>query len=302
MKLGISCRGIIKHLGHERAFSLIRESGFDAVDLWMGGVYGNRENPSDIYNASADEFEAHFTQIRKLAQNAGIEIASTHGRAATYTNDEAQCEYIRWVSERDLAATRILGAPTCVIHPVVMNYWSDRFWDKDFLLEINTGMYRDLLPFAEKHGVKIGLESMGKIMLNGEKHLSFFGCSGDIQRQLELLNSPCATVCVDTGHTNEAHFLGAPSPADMIRALGKNVTVLHLHDNNGTADLHLPPICDRRGCVNWPDVFDALDEVGYSGVYNMELTLDRYGKELAVDHGAFAVKVMRELISSVYGE
>ena len=155
----------------------------------------------------------------------------------------------------------------------------------------------ELDELSEKHGVKIGLESMGKIMLNGEKHLSFFGCSGDIQRQLELLNSPCATVCVDTGHTNEAHFLGAPSPADMIRALGKNVTVLHLHDNNGTADLHLPPICDRRGCVNWPDVFDALDEVGYSGVYNFELLWNCFGGILE-DTVRFRGKFLRYLIEN----
>ena len=76
-------------------------------------------------------------------------------------------------------------------------------------------------------------------------------------------------------------------------------TILHLNDNDTLTDQHKMPL---SGTIDWKEVFLALKETGYSGVYNMELTLDRYGKELAVDHGAFAVKVMRELLSSVYGE
>ncbi len=294
MKLGISCGPILRKYGFERGFAICRESGFDTVEFSLSD-YGKRDVSGDIYNASADEFEAYFAGIRKLADDAGIEITSAHGRVLTYTNDEDQCAYIRCVSERDLAATRILGAPICIIHPIIMHFWPDRFQDKDFLFQINTGMYRDLLPFAEENGVKIGMETMGKTVIDGEKYVSFFGRPEDILTQLEILDTPYATVCVDTGHTNEAHFYGAPSPAEMIRALGSNVTHLHLHDNNGTADLHMPPIC--RGGVVWGDVFDALEEVGYSGSYNFEVNLGLYGDTME-DAVRFFGKWFRYLVEN----
>jgi sugar phosphate isomerase/epimerase len=296
MKLGISCRGIVNKYGYARGFALCKESGFDTVDLGLG-IYGRRDRPGDIYSASADEFEAYFTGIRKYADDAGIGIASTHGRVLTYTNEEAQCEYIRWVSQRDLAATRLLGAPNCVIHPIIMSYWPDRFTDKDFLFQINTGMYRDLLPIAERNHVKIAMETMGKTVIDGEKYVSFFARPEDIQKQLALLDSPYATVCVDTGHTNEAHYHGAPSAGDMIRAMGSNVTMLHLHDNNGTVDLHIPPLFDKRGGINWEDVFDALEEVGYTGSYNFEINLAHYGNMLE-DAVRFYGKYLRYFIEN----
>jgi len=164
-------------------------------------------------------------------------------------------------------------------------------------MEINTGMYRDLLPVAEGKGVKIATETMGKTVMGEEKHVSFFARPQDILRQLEILDSPWFTVCVDTGHTNEAHFHGAPSPGEMIRALGSHVTHLHLHDNNGTADLHLPPICDKRGGVDWAEVFDALDEVGYSGTYNFEFNLSHYGGAIE-DAVYFYGKYLRSFIEN----
>lgn len=291
MRIGVSCRGLIQKYGYERGFAICRESGFDAVDLALS-VYGKQENPTDIYNASQDEFEAYFANIKKLADQAGIEISSTHGRVLTYTNEEEQCAYTRWVSQRDLAATRILGAPACVIHPIIRSYWPDRWDDEDFLFQINTELYNYLIPFAEANGVKIATETMGKTKIGDGYQVSFFAHPRDIRKQFEILNSQSMTLCVDTGHTNEAHFWGAPSAGEMIRAMGEHVTLLHLHDNNGTADLHLDPICDKRGGVDWPDVFDALDEIGYDGVYNFEITWQRYG-DVMEDAARFRGKFLR---------
>ena len=81
---------------------------------------------------------------------------------------------------------------------------------------------------------------------------------------------------MDTGHTNDAIGGGFLSVPNFIRMFGKRIKVLHLHDNNGTYDQHLPPLMGDPGAVNWPDVFDALDEINYKGVYNFELQLVRY--------------------------
>ena len=42
------------------------------------------------------------------------------------------------------------------------------------------------------------------------------------------------------------------------------------------------------------DVFRALDEVGYTGTYSMELIWRAFGIPLMKDHAAFSVKVLRQ--------
>jgi len=296
MKLGISCAGLISKFGYQKAFALVKESGFDAVEFSLLR-HGNRTDPSDIYNASQDQFESFFTDIRKMIDDAGLEISSTHGRERIYTPDEDHCSYVRWASERDLQATRILGAPACVIHSIVNSHWPEHCHNEEFLYHKNAEFFRYLIPFAEANRVRIGLETYGKTKINGQNEVTFFAHAKEMKRQFDMLDTEFKTICVDTGHTNEAHFLGAPSAAEMIRTLGKDVTLLHLHDNSGTADLHLPPICDNRGGVDWEDVLTALDDIGYSGVYNFELRLKHFGDRMD-DAVRFLGKYLRYFIEN----
>ena len=80
---------------------------------------------------------------------------------------------------------------------------------------------------------------------------------------------------------------------------GKEITVLHLNDNDTLTDQHKMPL---SGSMNWNDIFDALDEIGYDGIYNMELNLAFYGSELVVDTAQFAVKVLRRFLDARYGD
>ena len=279
MKLGLSFKSLIDRYGYEKAFLICRKAGFDTVEIGLRS-FGNQSDPNDIYNASSDQFETFFTNIKKMADDAGIEISSTHGRELTYTPDEEQCAYARWVSEKDLHASGILGAPICVIHSIVNSRWPDRYDDEEFLYSKNAEFFNSIAPAAEKNNVKIALETYGKTKINGKPQPTFFAHAHQMKKQFETLNTKNKTICVDTGHTNEAHYWGALSVGDTIRYLGKDVTHLHMHDNSGTLDIHSTPIFDARGGVDWEDVFDALDEINYSGVYNFETKLEHYGAML----------------------
>ncbi len=57
--------------------------------------------------------------------------------------------------------------------------------------------------------------------------------------------------------------------------MGKNLTVLHLHDNFGALndwfgemDRHLLPFF---GCVDWKGTVKALREIGFDGVFSFEV-------------------------------
>ena len=66
MRLGISCRAVVRKFGYEKAFRLIKESGFDAVDIGLGD-YGQADAANDIYRSSDDQFESYFYKIKQLA-------------------------------------------------------------------------------------------------------------------------------------------------------------------------------------------------------------------------------------------
>lgn len=280
MKLGISCREIVKRYGFEKAFELCKESGFDAVDFGLGS-YGNDDEGLDIYQASEDQFEEHFTAIKAKAESIGLEISQTHGRCRTYTPDEKWCEYVRWVSEKDLKATRLLGAPSCVIHSILSKLWPENHLDGEFMHKKNKEFFDYLIPIAEENGVNIALETFGGNRINGESKAEFFAPVRELRKQFDMLQTANKTICVDTGHTNNIIKYGFEGPVETIRILGGDVTLLHLHDNNGRGDLHIPPIMNvNRGGVDWVEVFQALDDIGYQGVYNFELELTRYGDAL----------------------
>lgn len=296
MKLGISCGTIVSRYGYEKAFELCKKSGFDAVDFDLE-CFGNYDSKNDIYNASHNEFEEYFTNIKKKAESLGLEISQTHGRCETYYPDEKHCEYIRWVSEKDLLATRLLGAPSCVIHSIASGNWPENYLDGEFMHRKNKEFFDYLIPIAEENHVNLALETFGRARIYGESKLDFFGHVKELKKQFDMLETKNKTICVDTGHINEAVPFGVPGPAEVIKILGSSVTLLHLHDNNGASDQHLPPLTYGRGGVKWNEVFEALDEIGYNGVYNFEIQLKRYGKVL-VDAIPFLGKWLRYFVEN----
>ena len=69
---------------------------------------------------------------------------------------------------------------------------------------------------------------------------------------------------LDLGHSN----VHGRSPAPMIRRFGPRLRHLHVHDNNGREDLHLPP---GAGVINWSEIAAALREIGYDRTATLEV-------------------------------
>ncbi|MBE6728102.1 MAG: hypothetical protein E7562_05605 [Ruminococcaceae bacterium] len=80
--------------------------------------------------------------------------------------------------------------------------------------------------------------------------------------------------------------------------IGADAVDFSIDDNDTFTDQHKIPM---TGTINWNDVFDALDEIGYSGVYNMELNLRHFGNDFLIETAEFAVKVMKNILFERYG-
>ena len=271
-KIGISCRTLIKRYGIDRGLEICKESGFDAVDF---GLETYKLGDS-VYGGSDDAFESHFDAIKKKAASLELEISQTHGRCVTYfPDDEEQNRSVDKVSELDLRATSLLGAPSCVIHFINNSRWGKQ--PPELMHKVTGDMFDTFVPFAEKYKVNIAMETFGAARVNGARIRDFFADPIEFKYQYDRLNTRYKTICVDTGHTHEAESFWVPPPEDMIRILGKDISILHLHDNSGHWDDHLLP---GMGNIKWPAVFDALDDIGYRGVYNFELVISFAGKLL----------------------
>ena len=289
--IGISVYDLQKKYGDRRALELARECGADAVDFFL------REEPcveGSVYAQGDREVAAYYEELGRYARELGLTVSQTHGRCRSFLGDAEADEITVEKCRLDCLATAALGAPACVIHSVATSsVGADAA--PQYVRELNHTMFMRILPFAKQYGVKIAAETFGDSPKLG--CVDFFG---DLQEFLGACHAIEATeykdyftVCVDTGHSNKAMRFGNPTPGEAIRRLGERVTLLHLNDNDTLTDQHKMPL---SGCIDWKDVLDALDEVGYQGVYSMELSLKHFGEELMVEYAAFAVKVLRNLL------
>jgi sugar phosphate isomerase/epimerase len=113
---------------------------------------------------------------------------------------------------------------------------------------------------AGRYGLKLALEPRPKELLTGTDSL------------LRLFDAvPCENLggLVDVSHLQ----MGREVPELGIRKLGDRVFGVHLSDNDGVTDWHWAP---GSGKMNWPPIFEALRDIGYTG----ELSLDVSGIDI----------------------
>ena len=269
-KIGLSIFDPQRIFGWEKTFEICRDAGFDAIDFNLEAYFLGDE----IYGGSEDAFVSHFTKIKEKADELGLEISQTHGRCWCWDPVDTSINERHYkICEKDLYATKILGGMPCVIHSLNTTRWGKQ--PPEVMREKNSEMFNSILPFAEKYQVKIAFETFGRATCApGERTSEFFAYPEEMLRQYNDFNTEYKTICLDSGHTHEAGNFWVPPVEDMIRILGKDITLTHLHDNTGVRDDHLLP---TMGNIKWERVFDAFDEIGYNGVYNFELRTAFFG-------------------------
>ena len=67
--------------------------------------------------------------------------------------------------------------------------------------------------------------------------------------------------------------MSALNVADVVRAFGAHLIATHISDNNGSGDQHLTP---GGGTIDWLAVMKALGEIGYEGLFNLEIPGERH--------------------------
>ena len=294
-KISLSVDGIIKKYGLEGGLDIVKRIGADAIDFDLSPE--DYTNPDSIYSKGEAEFTKYFENVRAAVESRGLTICQTHGRAVPFRENADEYNNVVFPknSELDCKATKILGAPFCVVHPG--GTLSNLNATPEEMRKNARKALSFSVPFAKKYGIKLALETVGANW-QLDNQIDFFGAYEEfrslydyIALNPELKDSFCC--CIDTGHINLAVQHNQPTPADFIRLMGDNVSCLHLHDNTGYMDQHRI-IC--AGTIDWKDVFKALCEIGYNGYYNSETDFKFISPDLMVETADITIKTIKSFL------
>ena len=296
IKISISTGTIQSIFGEKEALKIAKNAGIDGVDFNLWGYDYDFKNPASIYAKSDEEIYQYFSGIKAFADEIGIKIFMTHGQGTGYINDEKIDADLIENIRRDCIATRALGAEYCVLH-TAGNYHLPPETKKEKMHFFNKDMFEKSADFARQNGVKLVTETFGSSSRYG--CIDFFGSHKNFVDGLNNIKEvyPEISVCVDTGHTNLTAQFNEPSVSQVIKNLGENVTCLHLHDNSGFKDEHKVL---GSGNIDWQEVFSALKEIDYKGVFNLEIVLTHYGDDFIFEELSYGVKTLKQLLKNHY--
>ena len=89
----------------------------------------------------------------------------------------------------------------------------------------------------------------------------------DMAELIKRVNRPNVGITFDVGHA----VVCGHKPADFLHLLQEEIFHVHLHDNDGVIDQHLPL---GKGSIDYVDVIQSLKRLGYQGVVNLEFVLE----------------------------
>jgi sugar phosphate isomerase/epimerase len=223
---------------------LASKQGFDFLDLTLEGPAAQRGQLSSDH-------------IRRELRRWGLGVV---GHTAYYLPIDSCIDRIQsaTVSEiiDDLKFLAQVEAQKVTLHLGVSNPRHMFSLDQEKILWVQA--MESLVPVAEGHGIQILLEH--------------FTCSQDAISLLETLfdRFPSLGFHLDVGHANLAQSENA-TPL-LLEKFGDRLAHVHLSDNVGGDDLHLPLYC---GKIDWENVIEQLKKVNYDDTITLEVFTNR---------------------------
>ena len=274
MKLGSS--SLFRRRAGDEHYKKLKLYGFDYTDYAISGALDGK---------TEEEYKQMILREKQLADEAGIIIGQVHGPWIYPPRDDTPEHRAERLADmqRSIRMTGMIGCKYWVIHPI-MPFGAHAEPDTEEFWRLNEEFWRALLPTAKENDVVICLENMPMKMLSISKP----------DKTLEMvrrINDDNFKFCLDTGHASLRGF----DPVEAVRLAGSDLKALHIHDNDGDSDQHLPPF---YGNTNWKEFIKALDEVGFDGVFSLELGMPYHMPDRAYD---LLVQVICTSLEELFG-
>jgi hexulose-6-phosphate isomerase len=223
-------------------FAIAREAGFDAIEM---------------QTITKDEEAA---EIRDASQKAGLRIHSVmnmdHWRLPISSSDPDVVNRSVQGMETSLRNAKLWGADAVLLVPAVVDA---RTSYKDAYTRSQRVIRERLVPVAKDLKIVIAIEEVwNKFLLSP---LEFV-------RYVDEFDTPFVRAYFDVGNVVLYAF-----PQDWIRTLGSRIVKVHLKDFNfDRSNGRFTWKNIGEGDIDWPEVRQALSDVGYSGFVTTEVS------------------------------
>ena len=290
IEISTSIAGLLRTVPLDEALDTVARAGFRNLDFPLSVFSRPMDSP-----IKSDNWRFWTEGLKDTLDDMGLRIMQAHASWEQAIPEDFSYQAPFDVYERTIRACSLLGCHKLVFHAPL--YFFRAACVRQRALEWNLRWFRELLPILEDNGVVAELENTFDYRhIRLPQDPPFIYCSAQDMLALQQgLDSPWVKLCLDTGHAN----ISGNDPAQMIRAYGQNLDVLHLNDNFGFIqpvyeDLHLFP---GHGTVQWKQVFEALYETGFNYVFNLEPvgSLARLSKEQRVMQFRAAEALVRQM-------
>ena len=233
----------------------LKAAGFDSVDIAFDYCLG------DGHPFTSDHWKEWAEKLRRHADGKGVDFYQGHGIG----NPETIYAGGDILAYRVLDAAAILGIKWIVMHPQKLAGMEEPESD-GLYAEKNALWFRPFAEYAAGLGVGVALENLPWPNCNRIQPLI---------KLADAIGTGNVGICWDTGHAN----INLTKPSE-IKAFGKRLVTLHLHDNHPEAgDEHLIPF---QGTYDWDEFAKTLREMDYCG----ELVLEAHHQMLDADGNA----------------
>ncbi|NMC20159.1 MAG: sugar phosphate isomerase/epimerase [Thermogutta sp.] len=265
----------------EATLKSLKEAGFDGIE-------------SNQRHAPVDEAAA----ARKSAESLGLRVHSVLYGWANFNTDSVAADIESVAKSLETAAA--YGADALLLVPCRIGGMAmPKPWEFDIEFDEKTGHvvkvvagdnapYRDYIE-AHNHAVDTSREAVKKLIPAAEKTkviIALENVWNNLWVQpaifahfVKSFDHPLVKAYYDIGN----HVRYAP-PREWLRALGKEIVKLHVKDFLLNPDGHDGKfVHPRDGSVNWPEVRNEIEKIGYNGFMTIEdggLSLEEFSRRL----------------------
>jgi len=299
--IGVQTKEAIDDACPEAGFRLLREAGFSHVDFSLNDYMRNTDiykmKNSHFFDKSLAELEAFFQPHKQAAAKIGIRIGQMHMPYPAYVpqgNDELNRYLWEEMAPKSMQLCKFFDCPYIVIHGFKLTYFlgaEEAEWAE------TERFIHYLAPMAKEMGITVCIENLYD-NLNG--HIVEGPCCNvdKAVERIDRINAQYGTevlgFCLDTGHANLVGIDFLP----FIHTLGHRLKVLHIHDNDGVADLHQIPYTFTRtrentSSTDWAGFLQGLRDIRFDGVLSFETApvLTAFPEELKAQALAFLAQI-----------
>ena len=278
MKLSVQSQNLVAEYGMEKAYRMIREAGFEAIDWNIDHAWSFKNVCASqtfddlcIFEKSLPEIMEHYAaELAEIRRN-GLVIGQAHAPFGCYSHtNPGVLEYAIRIYQNVIRFCEAVGCPYVVVHGITKTEEMDDLTSAD-VEKLNMHLYESLIPvLQETNGVTVCLENLfcGARKLGGVDYWE--GCCSNPYQAAEWVDrlnakagKKCFGFCLDTGHLN---LLRKPFHS-FVPIVADRICILHVQDNSQSGDSHLMPYA---GTIHWDEFLKEMKAVGYQGNINFE--------------------------------